>query len=287
MAYLDQIPVDKIVLPDEIMRKETMSQDINELIEDIAARGLIQPIGVTMMEDHRFRIRWGARRTLAHRLMNKATIMAMVHSDGEADELDDMARENYQRVQVSDGEDVRFICRYLQEKQVSAAECARRLRIPYPRVLRAQAIVGGDEAVVNALFEGSITAAVAEELVQLPTQLHRTNLLYHAIKSQCSAKFIRIWREQIDRDGLAVGIEQVEATIAQQSTLNYANMLQCNVCQQYHDYGNASVRGVCHVCWAGLMTLKDNAMLSAEQEDKEVSGATERESEGPAEHVAD
>lgn len=281
MAYLDQIPVAMIVLPDEIMRKETMSQDINELIEDIAARGLIQPIGVTMLEDGRFRIRWGARRTLAHRLMGKATIQAMVHRDGEADELDDMARENYQRVQVSDGEDVRFICRYLQEKQVSAAECARRLRIPYPRVLRAQAIIGGDEDVVNALFEGTISAAVAEELILLPTKLHRTNLLYHAIKSNCSAKFIRIWREQIDRDGLAVGIEEVEATIAQQSTLNYANMLQCGVCQQYHDYGNASVRGICHGCWAGLMELKDEAIRADQQKPQGVNDATERESERP------
>lgn len=287
MAQLQDIPVDQIVLPDEIMRRETMSTDINELVEDIAARGLIQPIGVTVLPDGRFRIRWGARRTLAHRLMSKPTIAAMIHQDGEADELDDMARENYQRVQVSDGEDVRFICRYLQEKQVSAAECARRLRIPYPRVLRAQAIVGGDEDVVNALFEGSISAAVAEELILLPTKLHRTNLLYHAVKSNCSAKFIRIWREQIDRDGLAVGVEHVEAVIAQQSTVNYANMLQCNVCQQYHDYGNASVRGVCHGCWAGLMELKDQAILAAQQEPQEIPDV-ETSTPSPApEHVWD
>lgn len=279
MAILQDIPVDQIVLPDEIMRRETMQQDINELIEDIAARGLIQPIGVTLIEDGRFRIRWGARRTLAHRLMGKTTISAMIHQEDEADELDDMARENYQRVQVSDGEDVRFICRYLQEKQVSAAECARRLRIPYPRVLRAQAITGGDEAVIAALFEGTITAAVAEELVQLPTQLHRTNLLYHAIKSQCSAKFIRVWREQIDRDGLAVGIEQVEATIAQQSNINYANMLQCTCCQQFHDYVSCTVRGVCHTCWGALMQLKDRAVLEDAIAQQGVNGAEERTEE--------
>lgn len=285
MATLQDIPVDQIVLPGEIMRRETMQQDLEALIEDISARGLIQPIGVTQLSDGRFRIRWGARRTLAHRLMNKLTIQAMVHQDNEADELDDMARENYQRVQVSDGEDVRFICRYLQEKQVSAAECARRLRIPYPRVLRAQAIVGGDEAVIAALYEGTITAAVAEELVQLPTQLHRTNLLYHAVKSQCSAKFIRIWREQIDRDGLAVGIEQVEAVIAQQSTVNYANTIQCNVCEQYHDYATCSVRGVCHVCWGALMQLKDRAVLEAATEQGEVPSDTDSQTVEHSEHV--
>lgn len=279
MAILQEIPVDQIVLPDEIMRKETMSTDINELIEDIAARGLIQPIGVTILPDSRYRIRWGARRTLAHRLMGKLTISAMIHQADEADELDDMARENYQRVQVSDGEDVRFICRYLRDKNVSAAECARRLRIPYPRVLRAQAITGGDEAVIAALYEGTITAAVAEELVQLPTQLHRTNLLYHAIKSQCSAKFIRVWREQIDRDGLAVGIEQVEATIAEHSNINYANMLQCTCCQQFYDYVSCSVRGVCHTCWGALVQLKDRAVLEASVAQEEVNGAETRPQE--------
>lgn len=282
MAHLQEIPVEQVVLPDEIMRRETMSQDINELIEDIASRGLIQPIGVTILPDSRYRIRWGARRTLAHRLMNKPMIAAMIHSEGEADELDDMARENYQRVQVSDGEDVRFICRYLVEKQVSASECARRLRIPYARVLRAQAITGGDDDIVNALYEGSITAAVAEELVQLPTKLHRTNLLYHAQKSQCSAKFIRIWREQIERDGLAVGIQEVEAVIAQQSTINYANTLQCTCCLQFHDYASCSVRGVCHGCWAALMQLKDQAVLNAAIESQEVNGVDVRHTEGSA-----
>lgn len=208
--------------------------------------------------------------------MNKPTILAMVHQEDEADELDDQVRENYQRVQLSDGEDVRLICRYLAKNEISAAEGARRLRIPYPRVLRAQAIVGGDEAVIAALYEGSITAAVAEELVQLPTKLHRTNLLYHAIKSQCSAKFIRVWREQIDRDGLAVGIEQVEAVIAQQSTVNYANTLQCNVCEQFHDYQTCTVRGVCHVCWGALMSLKDRAILDAAIEQEEVGNDNER-----------
>lgn len=285
MAQLQEIPVDLIVLPDEMMRKETMSADINELIEDIAARGLIQPIGVTQLPDSRYRIRWGARRTLAHRLMNKPTIMALVHQENEHDETDDMARENYQRVQVSDGEDVRFICRYLKEKGVSASECARRLRIPYARVLRAQAITGGDEDVVSALFEGSITAAVAEELVHLPTKLHRTNLLYHAIKSQCSAKFIRVWREQIDRDGLAVGIEQVERVIAQESTINYANTLQCNVCEQYHGYDACAVRGVCHTCWGALMQLKEQAMLHAAIESQEVNGAQTENTAEPSEHV--
>lgn len=283
MATLQEIPVELIILPDEIMRRETMQQDIEALVEDIAARGLIQPIGVTTLADGRYRIRWGARRTLAHRMMARTMIPAMVHSENEADETDDMARENYQRVQVSDGEDVRFICRYLKEKNISASECARRLRIPYARVLRAQTITGGDEEVIAALYEGRITAAVAEELVLVPTKLHTQNLLHHAIKSGCSAKFIRIWREQIERDGLDIAVQQVEQIITEQNQVNYANMLQCNVCQLYHDYMHASVKGVCHTCWAALMSLKDEAIAKARQGEQEVNGASEPTQERPAE----
>lgn len=285
MARLEQIEVEQIILPDEIMRRETMSQDIESLVEDIASRGLIQPIGVTQLADGRYRIRWGARRTLAHRMMGKKTISAMIHDEGEADEVDDMARENYQRVQVSDGEDVRFICRYMKEKEISAAECARRLRIPYPRVLRAAAIVGGDEDVVQALYDGKISAAVAEELVQLPSKLHTQNLLFHAIRSGCAAKFIRVWREQIERDGLDIGVEHVQEVIAQQSQVNYANMLQCCVCAQYKDYMAAAVRGVCHVCWGALMDLKDQALLQAAQEPQEVNGAENSAQPSTPEHV--
>lgn len=271
MATLEQIPVELIVLPNEAMRRETWSVDLESFIEDIASRGLIQPIGVTKLSDGRFRLRWGGRRTLAHRTAGWKTIAAMVHEENEADETEDMARENYQRVQVSDGEDVRFIVRYMKEKEVTASECARRLRIPYARVLRAAAIVGGNEDVVQALYDGKITAAVAEELVQLPSLLHTQNLLFHAIRSGCSAKFIRVWREQIERDGLDIGVEHVQEVIAQQSQINYANTMQCSVCAQYKDYAEAAVHAVCHVCWNALMLLKDEAMTQYRLDSQEVN----------------
>lgn len=202
--------------------------------------------------------------------MNKQTILAFCHQESEADETDDMARENYQRVQVSDGEDVRFITRYIKEKGISASECSRRLRIPYARVLRAETIAGGDETVVQALYDGKISAAVAVELVQAPSKMHTTNLLYHAIHVQASAKFYRAWIDQIVTSGQAVGIEEVQQIIASQSQVNYANMLQCVCCQQYKEYADANVIGCCKVCWAGLMALKEQALEQESQEVQEV-----------------
>ena len=282
MAELQEIPVEMIILPDEIMRRETMQESIESLIEDIAARGLIQPIGVTQIADGRYRIRWGARRTLAHRMMARTTISAFVHHEGEADETDDMARENYQRVQISDGEDVRFITRYMTEKGVSAAECARRLRLPYPRVLRAEAIAGGHEAVRDALYAGQITAAVAMELVQVQSHLYITNMLYHAIHTQCSAKYIRSWREMNEAQGMELGVEQVETMIAAQSQVNFSNSLRCEVCLQYFEYGQAAVRGSCNTCWGALMELKEQAVLHSQQEEQTYHGTHDYESQQAA-----
>lgn len=285
MAELQQIEVTQIILPDSPMRLESLTEDIEPLIEDIASRGLIQAIGVTQLPDGRYRLRWGARRTLAHRMAGWKTIPAMVHAPGEADETDDMARENYQRVQISDAEDVRFIVHYMTEKGITASECSRRLRIPYARCLRAQAIVGGDADVVQALYKGKISAAVAEELVQLPSKLHTQNLLFHAIRSQCAAKFIRIWREQIERDGLDIGVKHVEEVIAQQSQINYANTMQCQVCTQYHDYMSAGVHAVCHTCWGALMSLKDAALQEAAETSQGMSNVEQSAENGSTEHV--
>lgn len=282
MSRSEQIPVDMLLPPERPARIESTAMRFDELCQSIARKGLLQPIGVTDLMNGWYRIRWGTRRTLAHRELGKPTISAIVFEIGEGDEEDDMLTENFQRTEMTEAEEMRAFVAWMDKHKGSVHGCATALNVTDYRVRNALIVAEGPEEVRQAFEENKITVAVAVELTQVPTQLHLTNLLFHAIRSQCSAKFIRIWREQIERDGLDIGIEQVQEVIAQQSQINYANMLQCCVCEQFREYQDASVRGVCHTCWGALMQLKDRAVLEAAMNVQEVNNAEDRPESRPA-----
>ena len=212
-------------------------------------------------------------------------ILAQVFEIGEGDEEDDMLTENFQRTEMSEAEEMRAFVRWMKIHGGTINGCATALNVSAYRVRNALIVAEGPENVRQAFEEGKVTTAVAVELCQVPTILHTQNLLFHAIRSQCSAKFIRVWREQIERDGLDIGIEKVQEVIAEQSQINYANTVQCNVCAQLKEYPEQAVRSICHTCWGALMELKDNAMQQALSESQEVSNAEQAVENGSTEHI--
>lgn len=276
MAELREIPVEFVLPPDNPMRQTSQGVSMEELIEDIAQRGLIQPIGVTDLGNGWFKVRWGMRRTLAHRAMGKRTIMAFVHQTDEGDEVDDMARENFQREQLTDAEEAEFFATYVQEKQISVAEAARRLRVNPMRLHRALAIFGGDPEVAQAFREGRINAAQAGELCQITSKIHVQNLLNAAIHRQLPAKSLRIWWEQIRDQGVDVAVEQVEQIIRDNPGINYATMQQCSFCQQWYEYANAHVYAICHEDYDVLTSFYPHYQASKQQQQEGINSDTER-----------
>ena len=196
-----------------------------------------------------------------------------------------MLTENFQRTEMSEAEEMRAFIAWMKKHNGSIHGCATALNVSDYRVRNAMIIAEGPENVKEAFEKGQIKAPVAVELTQVPTLLHTQNLLFHAIRSQCSAKFIRVWREQIERDGLDIGIEKVQEVIATQSQVTFANVLQCNCCSQMKQYSEASVMGVCHGCWAALMELRQNAIDQAALEAEEINNDTLGVQQEDSEHV--
>lgn len=250
MAELREIPVEFLMPPDQPMRTTSTAMSMEELIESIASRGLLQPIGVTDLANGWYQIRWGMRRTLAHRHLGKQTILAMVHAIGEGDAVDDMAAENFQREQLSEAEECRFFHQYVAAKGVSPAEAARRLRVPYGRVARAIHILGGDSEVVAAFEEGKVSAAQAAELVDFPAGVYRQNALHHTIRQSLSAKYLRAWREQVEVNGLDLMVQDIPQIISQAVNVNRADQQQCNLCNEWKWVAETSIECVCGTCLA-------------------------------------
>lgn len=275
MSKILEIPVDMLLPPEIPARRESTQEKFEELCQSIARRGLMQPIGVTDLTNGYYQLRWGMRRSLAHRELGIKTILAVVHAIDEGDAEDDMLSENFQRTEMTEPEEMRAFSAWMKKHNGSIHGCATALNVSDYRVRNAMIIAEGPEIIREAFENGEIKAPVAVELTQVPTLLHTQNLLFHAKRSQCSAKFIRIWREQIERDGLDIGIKQVEEVIATQSQVNFSNVLKCQCCEQMKEYAQAAVMGVCHTCWAALMQLKDKAVLEAAMENEGGNNGTD------------
>lgn len=268
MARLEDIPLEFILPPDKPMRQTSQAVSMEELIEDIAQRGLIQPIGVTDLGTGWYKIRWGMRRTIAHRAMHKATIQAFVHQLDEGDAIDDMARENFQRENLTDAEEAEFFDHYVKEKDISIAEAARRLRVYPGRIHRALAILAADTEVVAAFKEGRISGAQAAELSQVTSKIHVQNMLNAAIHRQLSAKALRIWWEQISIDGVDVAVQEVEKIIRDNPGINYSTMQQCSICHEWFSFSDAHVYAICHADIDSLRLLYERELARIKEQEE-------------------
>jgi ParB/RepB/Spo0J family partition protein len=232
------------------MRTESLYEGMAELIEDIRVNGLKQPIGVTECEDGTFAIRWGMRRSIAFREMGKEMIPAMVHQPNEGDADLDMATENLQRTQLNDIEEARYYARYITEKHISQRECASRHHISPSRVSRLLALLEGDTDVQEALTLNKITVAQATEINLFRDELGRKQALKWACENGMTATSLRVWREQRERTGTDLQMEEVQRIIAANPTIDYRSNVRCHMHGDWVPLEHAPLRAICEQCWA-------------------------------------
>ena len=120
-AHTLEIEIRLIDIGEQQVRETPDDDSIGELAESIAAKGLLQPIGVTNGKEGRYQLRWGHRRVLAHQRLNKPTIKATVY-DGDEKSIKGLALvENLHRAQMTMAEEVETV-RYLTEEEGKTIE---------------------------------------------------------------------------------------------------------------------------------------------------------------------
>lgn len=255
MSYFAEIPLELVDPPENPLRSTSTAESLDELIASIEVMGLLQPIGVTKEDTGRYTIRWGMRRTLAHRHLNRKTIKAIVHAPGEGDSVLEMAAENFQRTQMSEAEECAFFVRYMESQNVSASQASTILKQPYAKILRAQHIMGGDPKVVEAFQAGAISAAAAAEIVSIRDQAGRDIALHHASHDNMSAKAIRIYREQREMNGVSMTMEETQQVIVNIASQEYRNEVKCHFCQNFHPIEVTPMRHIGEECWSAIFGI--------------------------------
>jgi ParB/RepB/Spo0J family partition protein len=100
------VAVDLIDIDDQALRHDPEDDSILELAQDIAQKGLIQPVGVTAKESGRFQLRWGGRRLAAHKRLRRPDIWARIWDNYDISVKALAVVENLQRKQMTLAEEV-------------------------------------------------------------------------------------------------------------------------------------------------------------------------------------
>src|SRR5258707_12153218 len=177
MPDFREIPLDRIYPPSRVMREETVYEGLSELCESIAQNGLLEPIIVEQLPDNYYELIAGMRRLLAHKELGKATIRASIYPLGSIDKEEAMAHENLHRSDLNPVEEAQWYEHICAKHQISAAECARRMRVGSSRVTEMLALLTGDAMIKEAVRDGRINRAQARELNKIKDEPGRKSAL--------------------------------------------------------------------------------------------------------------
>jgi ParB family chromosome partitioning protein len=121
-----EIPVDQIERNPFQTRATVDEAALKELSASIAASGVVQPILVRPLPDHRFQLIAGERRWLASKLAGKATVPAILRNVSDEQAMEITIVENLQRTDLNPMEQARAYDRLAHHFKMTQEQMAQR-----------------------------------------------------------------------------------------------------------------------------------------------------------------
>lgn len=201
MSTFQEILVKDLEPPDEPDRQHSIMQGMDELVADIKAHGLLNPICVETLGDGRYRVFAGHRRSIAVTIMQWKSVMCHVFAQGDPAIERMKASENLKRNQLSEAEEA-LVYRRVQEREgKTPADIAMYYDRPVSRVTELIDVSCGDPATFEALARGDISRAQAVEINHFETPAYKMLALEQAVKHGLKAPGLRRWRLDVKNQG--------------------------------------------------------------------------------------
>jgi ParB family chromosome partitioning protein len=252
------VPLDLIDPPEYELRMEYNVDKLHELAQDIAARGLLQPIGVRpLATSGRFVRVWGGRRLAAHKLLGLPTIPALLVANG-SDDLGSAAAENLFRHDLTPVEEAYWI-----KAALLAGQTQDTIRLRLHRtdrwITERLDILEWPPDVQGALHVGSVTLGVAAALAQIDNDQYRAYLLESARTSGCSAIMARAWLADYIAERPRIITNQATVEELKAKMQNYVVLIECDGCGHPSDLTHTRTYRICREC----QTQVDQGNLSS------------------------
>lgn len=199
MPELRKLPLLMINEPPLPIREAMDEDKLKELQDSMRDVGLLQPIGVKLV-DEKYEIEFGHRRYIAATRLQWIEIECKVFAPGELVDAAAMLDENLCREDITEVEMAGFCAQLMELKGLDTDGVARKLKKSRDWVEQRLLLLQGDEHVRKALSDRKINFSVARLLNSVEDDAMRGYFLNLAMEFGYTARAletsIRNWRSQ-------------------------------------------------------------------------------------------
>ena len=247
------VPLELIDRPGHVHRLTFDPEGLRELADSIKSEGLHQPI-IVRPRSGRYEIVAGDRRFLAHQILGREFIPALVREmDEETCELT-RATENLQRVDISPIEEA-LVYEALHEKQgMPVKDIARRLGRSVSTVKKRLDLLLLPEDYQKEIHAGRLGVGVASELASISDPVMLNYYLDYAVRGGCTEKTAKEWVEHWKITRGTVEYEERDGELVTCNVESRPTYVTCRCCTGPVDVKDTVLLSVCPKCARLIMT---------------------------------
>jgi ParB/RepB/Spo0J family partition protein len=225
-----------------------MNQDaLGALIDDVAANGLLQPLGVVLdATDEGGELVWGDRRLMAIQALGWDVVTCRCFPTG-TDPMQARLSENQQREPLSPVEEA-LVIGECAERGEPVALIARRFRRSAAWVEQRAAILDYPDDLQKAIHAGHLTLGVAERLAEIDHDTYRTELIGEAARVGANARTADVWVAQYHANKDQIVANQLTLDQLRAGRDEYIIRHACPLCAQESPIEQTRIYRVCLTC---------------------------------------
>ncbi len=219
------LPLAEIEPNPEQPRKHFNDERLAELAESIREQGLVQPIVVRKVADHKYLIVAGERRWRASKLAGLKEIPVFVRDGSHTETDNDLASlvENIQREELNPIELAEAYQRLLDKKTLTQENLSKKLGVSRVAIANTLRLLKLPESVRHLVIEGKIKEGHARALLSLPNESLMGEMAQQIVEGGLSVRDV----EARAKDILTPPTQEIRAqlgSLAPSQGANPANM---------------------------------------------------------------
>jgi ParB family transcriptional regulator, chromosome partitioning protein len=243
--HVEQVPLVNVRVSGKNTRAVVEDDEIDDLAQSIAQKGLLQPVGVRADANGMYRLLWGERRYRAHKRLRRSTITCHVYPENGVPDEALMAVENLLRQNHTLAEECAWVRALQEQDNMSVEGISSLLNRSRSWVLARLSVQSMGEHLREPLLAGDISLRVVEEIARLGDEPTEKYILSQALQNRLSASGVK---QLVRAHQASPHIEQAAEVGRQMAAGNIPVapvLVSCTVCERRIPVQNMEVVYVC------------------------------------------